>query len=197
MPVKRERGRQTVEKLLDSALTVYSQKGPRDYTLSAVLEHSGVSVGSLYHHFGGFDGLNAALYLRGSRDLNAELTEAILPQTTAKGGIQAFVLTIIDWCERNRDMAHFMLVIPHMALADRTAETWTEVEEMFAELVAWLVPHFESGALRPMPVRMFEALVNGPVNEFLRAWLLGLPEVGIDDARAVLPERIWESVKGD
>ena len=50
--------------LLDAALELFPKKGVGNCRLEDLLERSGASVGSFYHHFGGKPELAAALYLR-------------------------------------------------------------------------------------------------------------------------------------
>ncbi|MER5649316.1 TetR/AcrR family transcriptional regulator [Streptosporangium sp. NPDC002524] len=64
MSPRHRRGEETRERLLAAALDLYEREGADGFTMTAVTAASGVSVGSLYHHFGSFDGLAAALYAR-------------------------------------------------------------------------------------------------------------------------------------
>ncbi|MCK8669806.1 TetR/AcrR family transcriptional regulator [Rhodococcus sp. NPDC003382] len=43
----------TKEKVLDAAVEVFSERGFSAATMAEIVERSGVSVGSIYHHFGG------------------------------------------------------------------------------------------------------------------------------------------------
>ncbi|GGT05353.1 hypothetical protein GCM10010156_73860 [Planobispora rosea] len=53
----------TVDRLLAAALDLHAED-PGGFTMAALIARTGVSSGSLYHHFGSFDGLAAALYAR-------------------------------------------------------------------------------------------------------------------------------------
>ena len=63
--------------LLDAALAVHAARGPEGFTIHAVVEESGRSLGSLYHHFGSFDGL--AFRAPGSAPLGGGATTAHEP----------------------------------------------------------------------------------------------------------------------
>ena len=54
----------TAEKLLDTVSTMLDSDNPHDILVDEVLRISGVSRGSLYHHFGDFPGLVQATLLR-------------------------------------------------------------------------------------------------------------------------------------
>ena len=71
MPVKR--GQDTVVRLLDAALAVYSQRGRDGFTLQAVLDASGVSNSQLYRHFANKDQIvRAVIGLMGERVIQRE-----------------------------------------------------------------------------------------------------------------------------
>ncbi|TDC46248.1 TetR/AcrR family transcriptional regulator [Actinomadura sp. KC345] len=54
--------------LLNAALEVFADRGYADAGIAEIVERSGISVGSLYHHYGGKAGLYVALW----EDLSAE-----------------------------------------------------------------------------------------------------------------------------
>lgn len=60
-----ENGQRTRRRLIETALTLYDEGGGRIPSSPSILERSGISKGSLYHHFHGFDALmQAALQVR-------------------------------------------------------------------------------------------------------------------------------------
>ena len=58
---KRSDGRETMSRIMDFALAEFNEVGPDDFNLDRVLEKSGVSRSSVYHHFGGRHGVIAAV----------------------------------------------------------------------------------------------------------------------------------------
>ncbi|MEU8307452.1 helix-turn-helix domain-containing protein [Actinomadura sp. NPDC048955] len=58
----------TRQALLTAALRVFADRGYADAGIAEIVERSGISVGSLYHHYGGKAGLYVALW----EDLTAE-----------------------------------------------------------------------------------------------------------------------------
>ncbi|GAA3419854.1 TetR/AcrR family transcriptional regulator [Streptosporangium vulgare] len=87
MSPRHRRGEETRERLLAAALDLYEREGADGFTMTAVTGTSGVSVGSLYHHFGSFDGLAAALYARclsGLLDAVLDALDALPPGEGAK-----------------------------------------------------------------------------------------------------------------
>lgn len=58
---KRADGLKTIERILEAAEIEMSQFGLADFNLDRVIEKTGVARSSVYHHFGGRNGLIAAL----------------------------------------------------------------------------------------------------------------------------------------
>jgi AcrR family transcriptional regulator len=198
MAAKQARGRETVERLLDAALDLYDRSGPEGYTMTGVISASGVSVGSLYHHFGSFDGLTAALYSRLSAELLDRLEETVEPRRTAKTGVQSCVTAYLTWCVENRSKAHFLLAMPYQAhLIAPTEALLAETAPQLGRILAWAAPHIAAGRIVDVPDGILGCLLIGPVTEAVTRWLIGMP--GADDiaeAFKYLPDRIWASVKG-
>lgn len=196
MAVKTQRS-DTVQRVLAAALAVYRDSGPAGFKLTAVTEASGVSVGSVYHHFGSFDGLAATLFSRCMGDLLNSLAAAVEEQRTARGGIVACVATYLEWTASHRAEAlfihasagaNFLPLYRDEIAADKAARV--------RRLTDWLRPHVQAGEVADLPPAMIEALVIGPAAEVARRWLTGAGEFDIDTASRLLPERVWQSVRG-
>jgi AcrR family transcriptional regulator len=196
MPRKQARGEDTSARLLDAALAVHASEGPAGFGVHAVIAESGVSLGSLYHHFGSFDGLAAALFARCLGELLDALADALEGVTTARAGVTAIVREYLAFTRDHRDKALFIHAssyagfVPAHAAAI-TAATAPRVER----LVAWLRPHVERKIVVELPEPLYEMLVIGPVAEVARRWLAGDPRLDLDEAARVLPERIWRSLR--
>ncbi|POX38175.1 TetR/AcrR family transcriptional regulator [Streptomyces sp. Ru73] len=194
MSPKQQRGEATVEQLLEAALGVYAASGEQGLTVSAVTRASGVSLGSLYHHFGSLDGLVAALTMRWLGRLVDELTGALKRSRTARSGIRALVHAYLDFVRDHPDAARLV----HSATADNhTMKHGKELrdaqEARISPLAAWLDKHISAGELAPLPAPLLESLVLGPVVAVARRWL-SVGDIDLTQAARTLPDRIYRSV---
>lgn len=198
MSRKQQRGEATVERLLDAALEVYSSVGQPGFTVQAVTARSGVSLGSLYHHFGSFDGLAAALYTRCMEQLCYDVIAALERTRTAHTGLRAFVESYLRFTEERPDMALFIHASSHSAyLASHADQIRAAKEPMREAIAAWLGPRIESGEVAPVPPELIEVLVIGPLAETARRWLSSTYDMDMRQAARVLPDRIWRSLRPD
>ncbi|OAH09270.1 TetR/AcrR family transcriptional regulator [Streptomyces jeddahensis] len=195
MSPKQQRGEATVELLLDAALRVYAASGEQGLTVSAVTKASGVSLGSLYHHFGSLDGLFVALAQRWLTRLLGELATALQGARTARSGIRALVRAYFAFIQEHRDAA----LLLHSSRADQYGMTQGKElrdsqEARLSAFALWVQPRIESGELAPLPLPLIESLVLGPVVGVARRWLSGIDDVDLAEAARILPERIWRSL---
>jgi AcrR family transcriptional regulator len=72
-----ERGQATRAHLIEVATRLFAEHGYDDTSIGAVLTETGVSRGSLYHHFPGKDALFLAVFEAVSARIAAEMTAAI------------------------------------------------------------------------------------------------------------------------
>lgn len=198
MSPKQQRGEATVDRVLTSALQVYASSGQEGFTVNAVTEASGVSLGSLYHHFGSFDGLAAALYTRCMEQLFEELTSAVTRSRTARTGVRALVHAYLRFTEERPDAALFLHASAYAGYLTAHAERIREAKAaMLGGIVAWMLPRIEAGEILPTPAPLIEALVIGPVAETARRWLSSTYDVDLAQAARILPDRIWRSLQPD
>ncbi|MFF8656435.1 TetR/AcrR family transcriptional regulator [Streptomyces huasconensis] len=195
MSPKQRRGVETAERLLDAALQVYADAGEQGVTVGALTRASGVSLGSLYHHFGSVDGLMNALLLRWLERLLGELAAGVARSRTARGGVRALVQTYLTFVQEHPDASRLL----HSSYADRVgmahAKQLRDAQEArLSPLTEWVRRHVESGEIAPLDVPVVEALVMGPIVATARRRLSGLDDVDLGQAARVLPERIWRSL---
>ncbi|WP_374200877.1 TetR/AcrR family transcriptional regulator [Streptomyces bambusae] len=194
--VKQQRGEATVELILTTALRVYAEQGQQGFTVNAVTAASGVSLGSLYHHFGSFDGVAAALYIRCMGRLFDDMVEALRRSRTARTGIRALVKAYLRFTEEHRDAALFLHASAYSGyLALHAKEIRAVKEAKLAPVIEWMRPRMEKGEIAPVPAALVEVLVIGPACEAARRWLSDTYDLDLAEAERVLPDRIWQALR--
>ncbi|MCF3123162.1 MULTISPECIES: TetR/AcrR family transcriptional regulator [Streptomyces] len=195
MSPKQQRGAETAERLLDAALRVYAESGEQGVTVSALTRVSGISLGSLYHHYGSVDGLMNALVLRWLDRLLGELAAGVARARSPRSAVRALVRVYLAFIQEHPDAARLV----HSSYADRfgmaRARQLRDAQEArLSPMAEWVRRHVEEGTIAPLPVPVVEALVMGPIIATARRWLAGIDDVDLDEVARVLPERIWRSL---
>lgn len=194
MSPKQQRGEATAAQVLDCALDIYVAKGEASTTLSAITSASGVSAGSIYHHFGSLQGVALALAQTWLNRLLDELGKALEQTDDARSGVHAVVRAYLGFARLNPDAARLM----HSVTADREITAHAHrvrgaQEARLAPIAAWLYAHQASGQLVDLPLPVLESLILGPVTGIVRRWL-SVGDIDMEEAARTVPDRIWRSV---
>ncbi|MCJ1675963.1 TetR/AcrR family transcriptional regulator [Streptomyces sp. APSN-46.1] len=196
MSPKQQRGEATVDLVLSTALRVYASRGQQGFTVNSVTAASGVSLGSLYHHFGSFDGLAAALYTRCMGELFDAMTTAVTRTRTARTGVHALVRSYLSFTREHRDAALFLHASAYSGYLAAHAEQISAAKEAkLAPIGAWMGRQIQKGEIIPLPGPLIEVLVMGPVSEAARRWLSSTYAFDLDEAERLLPDTIWRSLR--
>jgi AcrR family transcriptional regulator len=191
LPVKQRRGEQTRQRLLDAALTTHESG---DFTVQAVLTESGVSLGSLYHHFASFDGLAAALYSRCMAELLDQIVDELTRTRTARAGVTAVVTAYLDFVAEQPAKARFIHASAYATYLPAHADMIAAMKQpRMARMAAWLAPHVAAGSIADLPDPLTEMLLIGPVAELSRRWLNDAT-IDLTKAAQLLPARIWAAL---
>jgi AcrR family transcriptional regulator len=192
---KQPRGQKTIERVLDAALELYSAGGRDAFMVQALSARSGVSVGSLYHHFGSLAEVARALYRRELLALLERLVAELDYVDDARAGIVAVVRSYLSWTREQRSAARFVHDFAEGGFVPAGDETFASPEGRLLErMLAWLRPFVESGQIVRLPEPLYEMLLLGPVTELARRWLHGNATVDLEQAMLELPERIWQAL---
>jgi AcrR family transcriptional regulator len=188
------RSETTKDKVLDAALQVFARSGVRGARIQQICAASGVSVGSIYHHFDGTQGIAAAAYRREMEDLLVTVREAMLARRTARTSVFALVDAYLGWVQRNPDRARFI----YWAAAEIDADAHRGIAQFKVDLLAPMMQrvraYVEAGRVRALPPAYYEVVVIGQLAEFCRRWLMAGPGLDIAEARRVLRRSTWAAL---
>ena len=158
-----ERGQATRAHLIDVATRLFAAHGYDGTSITAVLTDSGVSRGSLYHHFAGKDALFwAVLEGVGARvaQRGAEATrDAQDPVAALRAGCLAWIRMAGD-----QDVRQIMLIDAPAVLG---WQRWRELDEQgpLGEIRAALAYAAEAGSIERRHVDTFAHIVLAAANE--------------------------------
>jgi AcrR family transcriptional regulator len=177
--------------ILDAALAEFNAHGVAGASIDDIRRRSRASVGSIYHHFGGKDGIAAAIYLQGLGDYQDGFVVTLQRAATTRDGITAGVRHHLEWIEANPDLARFLFL---GAATAPVAELRRLNRRFFGAVTRWLRPAVDRGELLSLSPELLSALWVGPSQELARHWLAGRTREPVADAADVLAEAAWRSL---
>ncbi len=178
------------EAILEAALDSFGATG--EVAIEEVRRRSGASVGSIYHHFGGKDGIAAALYVEILREYQVGAVRALDEADGAEQGVKGLVRHHLRWVERNPERARFLL--GGGALRETAGDQLRELNrDLSAAVDGWVEREAE---IRALPREVFYAVVIGPAQEASRLWLAG--RVGsLRKLEGEIAAAAWRAVRVD
>jgi len=174
--MQRKSTRTTRQRVLGSATELTLERGFAAVSLKDIEKHSGVSNGSIFHHFGSKDGILRELFVAERRAYLGAVGEAILgfdgdPITAFGEGARAALRYHTDHRQRYRRL------IVEFNVSDwlhDNAELWSELAiDLQQPVVDWAVPHLAAARLPLLAPSLFQALMLGPPEAITRQWLAG------------------------
>ena len=158
-----DQGRATREHVVAVATRLFAERGYEATSIDAVLEESGVSRGSLYHHFASKESLFEAAFEAVETSIGEETVAAVTGATDATAALRAGCLA---WIRLAGDP-----VVQRIVLIDAPAvlgwERWREIEEQHALglLKAAMHAQADEGRVRPELVDVFAHMLLATMNE--------------------------------
>lgn len=182
------------EELLDAALGCFAERGVLGTGIEDVRRAAGASPSSVYHLFGGFDGIVVALLSRTFERSIAHLTARVTAARTGEEAVHALVDGHLEWVVDHPDEARFMYQAMSVELAGESRAAVLEVKDgLKRALLDRLARFVESGELPAWPPLTLEFVLLGPAHEACRRYLAG-EDVDPLWLRANLPALAWRSI---
>ena len=169
------------EAILAAALRLIARLGLHAAPMSAVAREAGVAAGTLYLYFPSKEAMINALYLEvlahRHRSMAADAEGARNDGAIGRAGLWAFWHGLARWHLDHADGSSFLLQCKASTIL--TDETREAERRMDAEGLANFEQAVAGGRLRDLPLRVFWALVAGPI--FLLSQLRDAGEMVVTD----------------
>jgi AcrR family transcriptional regulator len=192
---KQERGLVAVDRVLDAALACFTREGVGGVTIQEIAEESGVSVGSIYHHFGSRERILFALHCKHLEAMLASIAMAVYRHRSARGGVCALVRSYIDFVASHPHESRFVYAAAYTGMGEELRPQLAALAARVTEPIArWLRPHVEAGRVVDLPPALYEVVLVGPPAEACRRILSGASGMTFASARAALPDLVWAAV---
>ncbi len=166
----------TRKRILAAALRCFLDRGYEQTTIAQIRMRSGVSNGALFHHFPTKEAIADALYVEGIASFQEGVREIVCqpPPRSLLAAVRAVIGHQLAWTEQHTDLARFIYQRGHPDVDSLGgAAVGALNRSLAAEVRQWTAPLIERGLLRPAPMLVVTAIVNGPAHAVARRWLAG------------------------
>lgn len=194
-PNRPRAARSSRQRALDAALALFEAQGVANTTIEEVRDRSGVSVGSLYHHFGSRDGIVAALFEDLLSQYRAHVLVALGDSEDARALLDGFVQAHIGWAVANPAAARFLSEHRrNPAVTSGEAKLQQGTADFLRPILTRLKPAMSAGTIRSLPPELLLSLAIGPVQTWTRLWLDGQTGLKPETAAKRIGELVWAAI---
>ena len=184
---------QVRETVLDSALYLFAQKGFFNTSIPDIVAHSGVSTGSIYHHFSDKEEIARALYDRHVQQMDVLINaiEAQYSQTEAR--CRKIILALFELTEKEPMVMAYMLHARHQEFMPDVAPVCSS--RPFQRMREVVAKGMRDGEIRRMDSMVAAVSVFGGAMKFIQFYLDGVLERSLSDYFDELWCNAWASVR--
>ncbi len=183
------------KEIIRAALACFTELGIDQTGMADIRKKSGVSTGSIYHHFTGKEQLAAEVYLEGIRDYQEGFLAAMEEKQDAREGILAVISYHLKWVEDNPEWARFLFRERRADFMKATEEEFVSTNAaFFGRASLWIGRHIKAGSIRRLPPDLYVALLLGPCQEYTRMHLAGHARANPAEIARELADAVWRAI---
>jgi len=159
------------ERILDSALNIFSNKGYHDTRLDEIVDESKTSKGSIYFHFPNKEKLFLALVDQFADLIERRATEAIEAEEEGIKRVHAALESVLSTFGKYRRPAKLLLV-QAVGLGTVFEQKRMEISDRFAELIRiYLQEAIDVGDIAPVDVEVIAHAWMGAIYNVVIQWV--------------------------
>ena len=100
-------------RILTAALDLFVERGFHNVSVHDVQKEANVSIGSIYNHFGGKEGIAKALYYHLMKEFEEMIEDVIAEDLSSRERCNKLILQLFQYTETKRNIISFMLHAKH------------------------------------------------------------------------------------
>lgn len=182
-------------KVLTAALDLFVENGYHNVSIHDIQKRASVSIGSIYNHFGGKEGVAKGLYDHLVMELERVLDDIQEELDSPRGQCQAIIERLFGYTETHRNIIAFIFNARHREILENTPTICSSAP--FIRMRDMVSAAMQAGEFRTMTPLVAASLVFGSAIRMIQLRLDGLVEVPLPTLQSELFESIWLSVDAD
>jgi AcrR family transcriptional regulator len=181
--------------ILDAALRLFTRDGYFNTSIHDIQREAGISIGSIYNHFGGKEGIAKALYNELLDRMDTLVEEVTSLNDTAYERGRAAVTYLFELTEQDPLLMGFILNAKHREfLPDQppicSAKPFVKLRDIVTQGIA-------AGEIRDMDPWVASACTFGPALRMIGLRLDGVLPYSLDECADAVWDNAWLAVRAD
>lgn len=180
-------------KILTAALDLFVDKGYHNVSIHEVQKQAEVSIGSIYKHFGGKEGVAQALYKHILNEVDEMIDHVIKDIHTPVEQLEEIIKRLFEHTETHKKIISFIFHSKHADfLADQPlicdAAPFVKIRSITAQAI-------KNGDIKDIDVSVATSIIMGGAIRMIQLRLDGLIEKPLTDYIDVLMSSLWGGIK--
>jgi len=182
----------TSQQILTTTLSLFSHKGYFNTSVRDIARESGVSIGSIYHHFKDKEGIASAMYNNLLDQMIRKLTQIKESNNTVHDRCRGVIAFLFEMTEQEPEAMEFMLSSKHRDFLPNEKPVCSSTPfEMMRELVK---NGMVSGEIQLMDLMVASSCLYGASIRMITSRLDGLIEKPLPEYLDAIWASSWKSV---
>lgn len=149
-------------RVIDAARELFFEQGVDATSVAEICRRSGVSNGSLFHHFGSKEAIALAIFIEVRQHYWLHVLDAMEAAEAVPDAAEASVRAAFAFQREQPQAFAFMLDTSAAPWVLRQGDALRDLNAAFSErAMRWAAPHVMAGRLPPLSVHTFGALIFG------------------------------------
>ena len=162
------------ERVLDAAIRLFTRQGYFNTSVPDIVRESGVSTGSIYHHFGDKEGIARALFESLVARMEVAFGEIDRRYSSAATRCRAVIALLFRMTEEEPDVMAYMLFVKHKEFMPEMAPVCSS--RPFRHMREMVTRGMDSGEVRRMDALVAASAVFGGALRLINLRLDGILE---------------------
>ncbi|MFQ5642631.1 MAG: TetR/AcrR family transcriptional regulator [Thiogranum sp.] len=180
------------ERVLETAIHLFTQQGYFNTSVPDIVRESGVSTGSIYHHFDDKEGIAKALFDMLVERMESAFSDIERQHDTAQARCRAVLELLFRITEEEPEVMAYMLFVKHREFMPGmppicSSRPFRQMREMVAN-------GMKTGEVRPMDAMVAAASVFGGALRMISLRLDGVLEQSLEEYLDEIWSSAWRSV---
>jgi TetR/AcrR family transcriptional regulator, repressor of fatR-cypB operon len=183
---------ETRQKVMEMARRLFVQKGYFNTSIPDIVEMSGMSIGSIYHHFGSKQELAKVLYDETLHAFVQEMIQRTAREKSIKNKLYVFVNFLYELCDEDPIRMEYMLFIKHTEIFPEHIPIC--LSEPFQTVTAWIEEGIQiKEVIEGTPIILTSVFMGG-VLKILELRLSGVLDKPLKDVLDETFQLAWKAI---
>jgi AcrR family transcriptional regulator len=186
-------GKERREQLLDIGRTLFAARGFEGTSVEEIAAKAGVSKPVVYEHFGGKEGLYAAVVDREMRRLLESITGALTTASRPRELLELAALALLDYVEQSTD--GFRILVRDSSVGESTGSFASLISDATKQVEHLLAAEFKARGYDAKTAPMYAQMLVGMV-ALTGQWWLDARKPRKAEVAAHLVNLAWNGLSG-